>query len=168
MEYCSCKPYPKIEVERENIEYAKILLEDYAGENGEDTAIHTYFYQSLVVEEEKEILEGISKVEMHHLEILGKLIYQLGYLPSFYTVDSNIECVIPWTSKNVNYATNFSTILLDNIAREMKAIKTYQKHIQEINDPYIKKILERIIEDEEVHIHCFEQIYHNHFGKICE
>jgi len=105
---------------------------------------------------------------MHHLEILGKLIYQLGNLPSFYTVDSNIECVIPWTSKNVNYATNLSTILLDNIAREMKAIKTYQKHIQEINDPYIKKILERIIEDEEVHIHCFEQIYHNHFGKICE
>ncbi len=39
--------------------------------------------------------------------------------------------------------------------------------VSEVNN-YIKKILERIIEDEEVHIHCFEQIYHNHFGKICE
>ena len=72
MKYCSDKPYPPIEVEGTNLEYAKILLEDYAGAGGEDTAIHRYFYQSLVTDEISKMLEGISRVEMHHLEILDR------------------------------------------------------------------------------------------------
>lgn len=168
MKCCSDKPYPPIEVEGENIEYAKILLEDYAGEGGEDTAIHNYFYQSLVTSEDSAVFKEISKVEMHHLDILGELIYKLGYLPAFYTIDSNVECVIPWTSKNVDYSTELSTILLEDIAREMRAIKRYQKHISEIDDYHVKRILARIIEDEKIHIECLQKIYHKYFGRICE
>lgn len=168
MKYCSDKPYPPIKVEKENIEYAKILLEDYAGEGGEDTAIHTYFYQSLVREEIGKVLAEISKVEMHHLKILGELIYKLGYYPSFYTIDSQLECAIPWTSKNVDYSIQLSTILLEDINHENKTIKRYQKHILEIEDENIRAILRRIIEDEKIHICCLETIYREYFGKTCK
>lgn len=168
MKYCSDKPYPPIEVERENVEYAKILLEDYAGSDGEDTAIHRYFYQSLVVEEVSIMLENISKVEMHHLEILGELIWKLGYTPAFYTIDSNIGCVIPWTSKYIDYSCDLKTILLENISKEIQAIKRYEKHIMEIDDCHIKEVLKRIIEDEEIHIECLQKAYHDYCGKICE
>lgn len=161
MKFCLEKPYPPIEVERENVEYAKILLEDYAGSGGEDTAIHEYFYQSIVEENVKEILLGIARVEMHHLNMLGELIWKLGYTPSFYTVDSNIECVIPWTSKYVDYSCDLKSILLMDIEREKNTIKRYQKHIEEIDDKYIKRILERIIEDEKIHIECLKTILFN-------
>lgn len=153
------KPYPPVEVERENVEYAKILLEDYAGELGEDTAIHEYLFQSLVVEKEKNFFKEIAVVEMHHLFILGELIWKLGYCPAFYTIDSSINCPIPWTSKYLNYSLNLRDILLEDIEREQKTIKRYQKHIEEIADPYIQKILARIIEDEELHIHCLKTLY---------
>ncbi len=166
MKYCLDKPYPPIEVESENVEYAKILLEDYAGSDGEDTAIHRYFYQSIVDDRVSKMLEGIARVEMHHLEILGKLIWELGYTPAFYTIDSNIECVIPWTSKYVDYSCSLETILLEDIEKEKQAIKRYQKHITEIDDVYVKKILARIIEDERIHIDCLQNAYYEYFG-IC-
>ena len=43
--YAANKPYPNINVKRRNTDHAKLLLHDYAGINGEDTAIHQYFYQ---------------------------------------------------------------------------------------------------------------------------
>ena len=33
---------------------------------------------------------------------------------------------------------------------------------------YIKRILERIIEDEKIHIECLQKAYHEYCGKICE
>lgn len=168
MKFCCDKPYPPIQVEGENTKYAKILLEDYAGEGGEDTAIHRYLYQSFIQEDVKDTLKGIACVEMKHLDMLGKLIWKLGYLPAFHTIDSNVECIIPWTSKYVDYSTDLSKILLDDISKEMQAITRYQKHISEIDDCYIKRVLERIIEDEEVHINCLQILYHKYFGKCCE
>lgn len=162
------KPYPEIKVEQENTEYAKILLQDYAGEKSEETAAHNYIYQSIILEgEAANTLKQIAIVEMHHLEILGKLINLLGYQPGYYTIDSNLECVIHWTANNVDYNTNISDILLGNISREMTAIKQYQKHIQEIDDINIKKILSRIMEDEEMHIICLRKLYHKYLGKSC-
>lgn len=162
------KEYPEIKVEQENSEYAKILLQDYAGEKSEETAVHNYIYQNIILEGDiANTLRQIAIVEMHHLQILGKLINLLGYQPGYYTIDSNLECIIPWTTNNVDYSTNLSDILLGNIYREMTAIKQYQKHIQKIDDINIKKILSRIIEDEEIHIACLRQLYHKYLGKSC-
>ena len=44
MEYAFKGPYPKIQVEKENLAYASILLSDYAGIISEDTLIHQYIY----------------------------------------------------------------------------------------------------------------------------
>lgn len=48
MEYHAKDPYSILRVQRENKEYAYLLLQDYAGPVSEDTAIHLYFYQYFI------------------------------------------------------------------------------------------------------------------------
>lgn len=149
------KTYPNITVKKRNPDYAKILLNDYAGCNSEDTAIHNYFYQSLIVEDKNlsRDLMLISKTEMRHLDILGKLIHLLGVKPVFGVLKTN--SLTPWTSKYVNYSVKTKDILIQNIKNERTAIENYKKDIELIDDENIKSILKRIIEDEFVHIKIF-------------
>lgn len=147
-------PYPDIKVEKENIEYAKLLMYPYASMVSEDTATHLYMYQSFILDNNiGKILENIAIVEMHHLEMLAKTINLLGLKPEYKSND------IPWTSNYVNYTTNLKDILKINIEAETLAIKNYQNLIKVINDKYIKKMLERIIIDEEIHLKIFNDLY---------
>lgn len=156
--YSSDKPYPPILVEGRNKEYAKLLLSDYAGELGEDTAIHQYFFQSLIIEDESisDALFHISKVEMIHLNILGKLIELLGIKPVFGVLNNN--SFTPWNAKMVDYTSKLRNILIQNIKHEKDAIINYKKHMELIDDKYIKEILKRVIEDELVHIKYFYSV----------
>lgn len=160
MEYKVNKPYPEIRVEQPNLEYAKLLLEDYAGTISEDTAVHLYLYQHLVADDLWEyyskIIENISVVEMHHLEILGKLIKLLGLDPAF--VSFKDDRLVAWTANYVNYTTDLETMLDVDIMSETKAIQKYREHVQMIDDVYIKQILLRIIEDEEIHLDIFKKL----------
>ena len=152
--YKSNLPYPDIKVEIENIEYAKLLMYPYASMISEDTATHLYMYQSFILDDNiGKILENIAIVEMHHLEMLAKTINLLGLKPEYKSND------IPWTSNYVNYNTNLKDILKINIEAETLAIKNYQNLIKVINDKYIKKMLERIIVDEEIHLKIFNDLY---------
>ncbi|HIS90840.1 MAG TPA: manganese catalase family protein [Candidatus Faecisoma merdavium] len=152
--YKSNLPYPDIKVEKENIEYAKLLMYPYASMISEDTATHLYMYQSFILDNNiGRILENIAIVEMHHLEMLAKTINLLGLKPEYKSND------IPWTSNYVNYNTNLKDILKINIEAETLAIKNYQNLIKVINDKYIKKMLERIIVDEEIHLKIFNDLY---------
>ena len=145
MIYSMNKKYPEIKVERENIYYAKLLLEDYAGINGELSAITEYSYQHFNKFNENEnvvkSLSRIAMVEMKHLEILGKLIKLLGL-----------------NRNSINYTSNIKEMLYNDIRIEKIAIANYEYHISLINDKYIKEILYRIIEDELVHIDCFKML----------
>lgn len=156
--FCSDKPYPSICVEKRNKDYAKLLLNDYAGEISEDFAIHQYFYQSLIINDKdiSDALMQISKVEMHHLAILGKVITQLGIKPIFGTIDNNH--FTPWSTSAINYSVKLKDMLIQDIKHEKDAIIKYKKHADEINDKCIKKILYRIIEDELLHIKYFYSI----------
>ena len=49
-------------------------------------------------------------------------------------------------------------MLRSDIKIEEEAIRKYRYHISLINDKYIKALLYRIIEDEEVHIKCFNML----------
>lgn len=160
MEYRVNKPYPEIMVERPNLNYAKILLEDYAGSISEDTAVHLYLYQHLVSDDiwqyYSKIIENISIVEMHHLEILGKLIKQLGLDPAY--VSFKEDRLVPWSASYVNYTTDLAKMLDVDIMSETKAIQKYHQHYKIIDDKYIRQILLRIIEDEEVHLKIFNEL----------
>lgn len=155
------KQYPVVRVEKENIEYAKILSLNYAGDISEDSAIHLYTYQALILEkthpEIAKTLKHIAITEMKHLELLGKAIHLLGLPPKYvsYTSD-NIKRY--WTSSFVNYTTSLKNMLKQDIKSESMAIENYRKHRETINDTYIKQLLTRIIEDEQVHLSIFQRL----------
>ena len=151
-------PYPEPRVEKTNTEYAKMLMQDYAGDISESTAINLYMFQHFTSQwtEFKDIIKQISIVEMKHFELLAETINLLGVKPVYKTFDSNNDTLIPWTSDNVNYETDIVKALEIDLKSENKAIEIYKHHIEAIDDKYVKKLLERIIEDEEDHVKIFE------------
>lgn len=154
-------PYPKAKVEQKNMHYANILLEDYAGAVSEFTAISLYIYQHFVSEDRykdyAEAIGGISIVEMKHLELLAETIKLLGVKPVF--INSICPCGQMWTANYVNFDTYIKGMLLEDIKSETKAIESYEKHLCLINDKYIRKLLERIILDEKLHLNIFKKLY---------
>lgn len=162
MEFKIDKPYPEIKVEKENLEYAKLLLDDYVGIASEETSIQQYIYQSIdkfdVCPEFSNTLRGIAIVEMRHLDMLGKTIKALGVTPKFKFVNKTNKCMEYWNSSFVDYTATIEKMLKSDIELEKKAIISYKKHMSIIEDKYIKEILMRIIEDEVLHIECFNKL----------
>jgi bacterioferritin len=158
-QYRLADPYPEIRVAAKNPYYAQIILDDYAGKVSETTAIMQYIHHHMEMEkipswqEVSDLEEGISIVEMLHLEMLGQIIVNLGASPCYY--DGRQQ---PWTPEYIAYH-NFDPCaqLRADIQSEHEAIRQYQAHIQMIQDPFIQAVLTRIIKDEEFHIKLFSE-----------
>lgn len=163
-------PYPEIRVARQNPYYGRVLLEDYAGEVSELSAITQYLYHHIVLEpnfeEVADLLECISLVEMHHQEMLAETILMLGVDPRYYTLSMNDEPQY-WNATYIYYGTSLCDRLTADIASEWAAIANYRKHQQMIDDPYVKNILERIILDEFHHIELFNKMVQKYCKTIC-
>ena len=98
LRYTADLPYPPIKVEMKNPAYAKAMLDNIGGLNSEMSAISLYVYNNLILEEKKEIaaiFHKVSIVEMHHLEIFGKLALQLGEDPRMWTPVSYTHLTLP-------------------------------------------------------------------------
>lgn len=162
MECLINKPYPTIRVERPNIKYANLLLDDYAGSKSELTSITQYVYQDFdkfnTFTNLSETLSQIAMVEMKHLELLGKTIKLLGLNPELVFPSFPTRSYTYWDSHYVNYTTDIVSMLQSDIEIERIAIKNYLYHISIIEDKYIRALLYRIIEDEERHIECFQSL----------
>lgn len=168
MEHHGCEldiPLPEIRVEKANPTYAQILLNDYAGKNGELSAITQYFYQYFITKYQYEDfakdLECISISEMKHMEQLGQLIVLLGGNPLLRTINCGRNTF--WCGNNISSTQNIRKFLYENIKAEKIAIQNYRLHISQIQDCYVRAVLERIIKDEEHHISIFNN-YLNYFN----
>ncbi len=159
MKYCVDKPYPTPRVLGKNEHYADILSAAYAGKISEQTAIHQYLYQNLSqnLEEYREPLEKIAIVEMHHFDLLGRTIFLLGKDPIYAATGTDLEPIF-WTATYVPYTTDLEELLELDIESEREAIRDYRIIIREIKDPYIIELIERIIEDEELHLKIFHEL----------
>lgn len=162
MKHNNCEiniPYPPIAIGEPNLDYATLLMKDYAGPNGEFTALTQYFYQYLITKNHYSDfaakMECISIIEMRHMEMLGELIVLLGGKPVYAMCDC--EKYVFWGSYNVLWTENIQKFLLENIEGEKLAIKNYLKHIKQIKDYKIQEVLNRIIKDEEYHITIFKE-----------
>jgi bacterioferritin len=84
-------------------------------------------------------IEALAREEMRHLDWLAETIVELGGTPSIKrgTMRMGGKTVAEWMSNDV---------LL-----EEDAIKLYKEHIKAIDDPKIKRLLKRILSDEESH-----------------
>ena len=157
--YACSEPYPPLKVEQPNPHYAQILKNSLASSKSETTAVMQYTYQSWVLAAEfseiADTMRHISMVEMHHLQMLGRLIDLLGGTPSYCCVQRNRQ--FPWNATMVFYGRMVRQMMQNNIAGEQEAIRQYRKQIQIIQDCHIQEILKRIILDEELHIELFKK-----------
>jgi bacterioferritin len=84
-------------------------------------------------------IEAIARDEMRHLDWLAEKIVELGGKPSLKrgTMNMTGKTVPAWMG--------------DDVKLEEDAIKHYREHIEMIDDPVIKRLLKRILADEEAH-----------------
>ncbi|MFC1874079.1 ferritin-like domain-containing protein [Chloroflexota bacterium] len=84
-------------------------------------------------------IEAIAREEMRHLDWLAETIVELGGVPSLTrgNMRTGGETVSDWMGKDV--------------LQEVDAIEMYRDHISQIDDPKIKRLLTRILSDEESH-----------------
>lgn len=153
------KPYPKIRVEKKSPWLASILSHVYASNEGEMTAINQYFYEYLVIpnQEIAYTLEQISIVEMNHFELLGKTIELLGSSPII--ADFSHHQTTYWNSDFIYYDRDLKTLLEIDIHDEETAIRNYQMILTVIDDKYVRELIERILEDEYLHLEIFTKLY---------
>lgn len=145
--------YPPIHPQ-ENPCYARLLAEDYAGVHSELTAIMQYVYQSVQTQAEPALSKTLARIaqdEMHHLQILAKLIHALGGDPQ-YRARTNPTMGHFWSGQNVCYQTSVPDLLFQDIQGEKAAIEGYRRRIACIVDESVRENLQRIILDEERHL----------------
>ena len=150
-------PYPPIKVCGPNICAAQKISRGIGCAKSELSAITTYEYQQWVLAscqpELAQTISRIAKVEMHHLDILGRLVVALGGDPR-YCCDQH-GCCLCWNSGMLNYTRDVRSLLMNNIADEKKAAEFYKETACEVADPLASAILNRLALDELVHVAIF-------------
>ena len=160
LSYSDSAPYPDIKVCGQNYRYAGWMLDNLGGSNSEMSAVSLYLYNNLVTgcdsEDISTIFHNISIVEMHHLEIFGKLALQLGEDPRLWTRCRSRK--IYWTPGYNQYPTELSPLVHNALSGELAAIEKYENQICSIDDPFIVENLKRIVEDEQIHVNLFREM----------
>ena len=165
--------FPPVKVERQNLEYANLLLNALASSSdSEIQAITQYIYHSKTISNEliSKALMCIALVEMHHLDVLSELIPLLGGKPFYQNSSMNFWMTgnIAYVDKNIIYEKdrdndkedkpNIRQKLENNINGEKNAIHNYKLLLKTIKDKYIEKIILKIISDEIVHVKILEDL----------
>ena len=119
-------------------EIIALLNEDLEGEHGAIIQYLTHAYAMGEGELACEI-EALAREEMRHLDWLAETIVELGGKPSMKRGKMRIEAKsVPDWMKN-------------NVLLEEDAITMYKEHIKVIGDRKLKRLLKRILSDEESH-----------------
>ena len=116
---------------------------------GEHAAIIQYLVHAYAIGEGEMAceIEAIAREEMRHFDWLAEIIVSLGGTPSLERGDMRTggELVPDW--------------MKNDVLQEEDGIALYEEHIKAIDDPKIKRLLQRILSDEKSHRGDFE-----HFG----
>ncbi len=163
--YACEAPYPPIQVAERNPRNLQYILPYFAAPHGELTALTQYCYQHWVVDAKlpdlSRDLMGISKVEMHHFDIFGRLIVLLGGDPKYAYLRNNRAA--PWNGFLLSYQKDPKEMLLMNIKAEQDTINSYLRLAKELKDPYLCAVFKRLALDEEVHLNLFRK----HLNELC-
>ena len=115
-----------------------LLNEDLEGEHG---AIIQYLTNAYAMGEGEMAceIEAIAREEMRHLDWLAETIVELGGIPSLKRGKMRVEgkTVTDW--------------MQNGVLLEEDAMGPYREHIKAVDDPKIKRLLQRILSDEESH-----------------
>ena len=146
-------PYPSVEVEKD-LKSAFVILPAYSSMHGELNAVLTYIYNGFYFNKQRlpkfsEVIDGIAVCEMEHLELLGKLLLNLGLDPRYYYDNYGMNY---YSTSFVQYGTEPQIMLMDAISAELVAIKNYTDIIEKLTNDKVKAVIKRIKMDEELHV----------------
>lgn len=160
-EYKVDAPYPPVRVSEPNAAYAAEMLGNMGGCVSEMSAVSLYFYNSLATERQHEPIAScfhhVSIVEMHHLEIFGKLAQQLGADPRLWSLRGARK--LYWSPAFNRYPREIKALVHGSIEAESAAIAKYSMQAEQIKDKFIVENLLRIIADEQHHLDIFNRMY---------
>ncbi|WP_432667358.1 manganese catalase family protein [Wukongibacter baidiensis] len=178
--------YP-IDIKCKDIGFAKYLITQFGGPDGELGAAMTYLSQryTMPTGKSKALLTDIGTEELAHVEMISTMVYMLlkdatvkeleeaglgsqytqhGY--AIYPQDAN---GIPWTAAYISSTSDPITDLHNDMAAEQKARTTYEHLLNLTDDPGIKDALRFLREREVVHYQRFGEalmdVYDNQNSK---
>lgn len=164
--------YP-VNIKNPNAKYAKIIISQYGGPDGELGASLRYLSQryTMPYAELKGLLTDIGTEELGHLEMIGTIVYQLtknltideikrqGF--DTYFVDHTTG-IYPqaasgqaWTAASMQSSGDTIADLHENLAAEQKARKTYDNILRLVDDPDVRDPIKFLREREIVHYQRF-------------
>lgn len=127
----------------ENEKIIELLNQDLEGEHGAIIQYLTHAYAMGEGEMACEI-EAIAREEMRHLDWLAEAIVELGGVPSLERGKMRME------------GTSVADWMGSDVLLEEDAMTPYREHIELVDDPKVKRILQRILSDEEAHHRKFQ------------
>ena len=164
--------YP-INIKNPNPIYAKIILTQYGGPDGELGASLRYLSQRFAMPccELQGLLTDIGTEELGHLEMIGTLVYQLTRNLSIedikkggfdaYFVDHTTGVYpqsaggTPWSAMTMQSKGDVITDLHENMAAEQKARTTYDNILRLVDDPDVRDVIKFLRAREVVHYQRF-------------
>lgn len=149
-------PYPPIKVRRKDPEQARVLLDLYAGAISEFTAVNSFRYQFLVSKKTNpafsRLLECVTANEEFHVRVLARLIKELGGNPKYFNSNKKF-----WDGSQAIYGTNVRTRLQGDINAEKGIIMLYERTVNRLRDPFVKRLVERLGKDDVFHLELFQE-----------
>jgi bacterioferritin len=154
------KPYPVPVNLPRNPQQGALLSLAYAGRDSEMTALSQYVVHHETCSDtdpqiSKDILQ-IGIIEMFHLDMLGSCMKQLGVGVNLAV--QNGRSLQFWSTQNIKYGCNLRDRIAIDIQSEAACIAQYQQIIRRMPNDAINALLQRIIDDEELHIKLFENM----------
>ncbi|MEN3034151.1 MAG: ferritin-like domain-containing protein [Aquificaceae bacterium] len=115
----------------------------------EHSAIIQYLYHIFLIPDPEVVseIEEIARQEMRHLKWFGQKVVQLGGQVSLDRAEDMIMI-----------GNSIKEMLQNNVYAEKKAIEVYSSHLELTKDDSVKKLLERVINDEKEHAEEFEKM----------
>lgn len=164
--------YP-INIKNPNPTYAKIIISQYGGPDGELGASLRYLSQRFAMPwgELQGLLTDIGVEELGHLEMIGTLVYQLtknlscdeikkhGFDAYFVDHTTGVypssAAGVPFTAAYLQSKGDVITDLHENMAAEQKARTTYDNILRLVDDPDVCDVIKFLRAREIVHYQRF-------------
>lgn len=164
--------YP-INIKKPNPLYAKIIISQYGGPDGELGASLRYLSQRFAMPwgELQGLLTDVGVEELGHLEMIGTLVYQLtrnlspeeikknGFEAYFVDHTTGVypasAAGVPFTAAYLQSKGDVITDLHENMAAEQKARTTYDNILRLVDDPDVCDVIKFLRAREVVHYQRF-------------
>ena len=164
--------YP-VKITNPNPKYAKIIISQYGGPDGELGASLRYLSQrfSMPYPQLKGLLTDIGTEELGHLEMIGAIVHQLtrnlspeeikksGFDAYFVDHTAGIYPTaasgFPYTAASMQSKGDTITDLMENMAAEQKARTTYDNILRLVDDPDVRDPIKFLRAREVVHFQRF-------------